>query len=131
MKKKIFTMILIFILAIVLFVNFSSVQAAELSDAITDGQGFLENGKSSTTAKVINYQNLYNVINYLYNIAMLIVIILAIIIGIVLGIRIVFGSIDERADSKHLIVPYLASVATAAFAFSLWKLLLQLIHNHI
>lgn len=131
MKKKIFAMIVIFILAIVVFVNFSTVQASGLSDAITGGEKFLENGKTSTVPKVINYQNLYNVINYLYNIAMLIVIILAIIIGIVLGIRIVFGSIDERADAKHLIVPYIGSVATAAFAFSLWKLLLQLIHNHI
>lgn len=131
MKKKIFTMIFIFILGIVLFVNCSSVQAAQLSNAITDGQGFLENGKSSPLEKVINYQNLYNVINYLYNIAMLIVIIVAIIIGIVLGNRIVLGSIDERADAKHLMVPYLAIVATAAFAFSLWKILLQIIHNHI
>ena len=105
--------------------------ATQLSNAITDGQGFLENGKSSPLEKVINYQNLYNVINYLYNIAMLIVIIIAIIIGIVLGIRIVFGSLDERADAKHLMVPYLAIVATAAFAFSLWKILLQIIHNHI
>ena len=62
---------------------------------------------------------------------MLIVIIIAIIIGIVLGIRIVFGSLDERADAKHLMVPYLAIVATAAFAFSLWRILLQIIHNHI
>lgn len=127
MKKKIFIMIVIFILAIVLFVNFSSVQASGLSDAITDGQKFTENGKSS----IINYQNLYNVVNYLYNIFMLIAIILAIIIGIVLGIRIVFGSIDERADSKHLMVPYLATVATIACAFTIWRVILQIIHNHI
>ncbi len=127
MNKKILTMIFIFILAIILFANFSNVQASELSDAVTSAQNFVNNGKSS----IISYQNLYNVVNYLYNIVMLIVIILAIIIGIVLGIRIVFGSIDERADSKHLIVPYLASVATAAFAFTIWKVILQLIHNHI
>lgn len=127
MNRKILTMIFIFILAIILFADFSSVQASGLSDAITAGEKFTENGKSS----IVNYQNLYNVVNYLYNIAMLIVIIIAIIIGIVLGIRIIFGSIDERADSKHLIAPYLASVATAAFAFSIWKIILQLIHNHI
>lgn len=127
MNRKILTMIFIFILAIILFAYFSSVQASGLSDAITAGEKFTGNGKSS----IINYQNLYNVVNYLYNIAMLIVIIIAIIIGIVLGIRIIFGSIDERADSKHLIAPYLAIVATAAFAFSIWKIILQLIHNHI
>ncbi|MCI8961366.1 MAG: hypothetical protein HFJ18_00350 [Clostridia bacterium] len=127
MNKKILTMIFIFILAIMLFANFSNVQASRLSDAFSAGEKFTENGKSN----IINYQNLYNVVNYLYNIAMLIAIIIAIIIGIVLGIRIVFGSIDERADSKHLMVPYLASVATAAFAFTIWKVMLQIIHNHI
>lgn len=127
MSKKILTMIFILIIAIILFANFSNVQASDLSEAITSAQKFANSGKSS----IVNYQNLYNVINYLYNIAMLIAIILAIIIGIILGIRIIFGSIDERADSKHLIVPYLASVATAAFAFTIWKVILQLIHNHI
>lgn len=127
MNKKILTMIFIFIIAIILFANFSIVQASGLSDAITAGEDFTKNGKSS----IINYQNLYNVVNYLYNIAMLIAIIIAIIIGIVLGIRIVFGSIDERADSKHLMVPYLATVAMIACAFTIWKIILQIIHNHI
>lgn len=129
MNKKILTMIFIFILAIVLFASISNVQAVDISDAIDSAQDFLENGKGKSS--IINYQNLYNVVNYLYNIAMIIAIILAIIIGTILGIRIVIGSVDERADSKHLIVPYLVSVATGAFAFTIWKFLLQLVHNNI
>lgn len=130
MNKKILTMIFIFIIAIIVFTSISNVQASGFSDAFDLGQDFLENGKSSKSS-IINYQNLYNVINYLYNIVMLIAIILAIIIGTILGIRIVIGSVDERADSKHLIIPYLVSVATGACAFTIWKFILQLIHNNI
>ncbi len=130
MNKKILTMIFIFIIAIIVFTSISNVQASEISDAIDSAQDFLENGKGSKSS-IINYQNLYNVVNYLYNIAMLIAIILAIIIGTILGIRIVVGSVDERADSKHLIIPYLVLVATGAFAFTIWKFLLQLVQNNI
>ncbi len=125
MNKKIFTMIFIFILAIILFSSFSDVQASELSDAFESAQNFISNGRTD----YINYQNLYNITNYLYNLFMLIVIILAIIIGIILGNRIIFGSIDERADAKHLIVPYLVIITIIAFAFSLWKIILQIIYN--
>ncbi len=125
MNKKIFTMIFIFILAIILFSSFSDVQASELSDAFESAQNFISNGRTD----YINYQNLYNITNYLYNMFMLITIILAIIIGIILGNRIIFGSIDERADAKHLIVPYLVIITIIAFAFSLWKIILQIIYN--
>ena len=129
MNKKILTMIFIFIIAIIVFTSISNVQASGFSDAFDSAQDFLENGKGKSN--IVNYQNLYNVVNYLYNIAMIIVIILAIIIGTILGIRIVIGSVDERADSKHLIIPYLVSVATGACAFTIWKFILQLIHNNI
>lgn len=130
MNKKILTMIFIFIIAIIVFTSISNVQASGFSDAFDSAQDFLENGKNRKI-NIINYQNLYNVVNYLYNIAMIIVIILAIIIGTILGIRIVIGSVDERADSKHLIIPYLVLVATGAFAFTIWKFILQLMHNNI
>lgn len=126
-KKNIFIIIIIFILITVLFANISSVQATPFSNSIDSAQAFTNNGKSS----IINYQNLYNVISFLYNVAMTIGIIVAVIIGMVLGIRIIFGSIDERADSKHLLVPYLVTVTIMAFAFVIWKILLGLIYNKI
>lgn len=131
MKKKIYVIIVILILIMILFANISTVQATgDLGKAMSSVRDFTNNAKNSKS-DIINYQNLYNVINFLYNIAMTIGIIIAVIVGIVLGIRIIFGSIDERADSKHLLVPYLVIVTMLAFGFTIWKIALGLIYNRI
>ena len=127
MKKKVFTLMMIFILIMTLFASVSSVNAASLAESVDSAEDFLGNGKSS----LINYDNLYAVISFLYNIAMTIGIIIAIIVGIVLGIRIIFGSLDERADAKNLLVPYLVIVGMIAFGFTIWKMVLNLIYKNI
>lgn len=126
-NKKIYAIIIILTIIMTLFINISTVQAKPFENSIDSAQSFTSNGKSD----IINYQNLYNVVSFLYNVAMTIGIIVAIIIGITLGIRIIFGGIDERADSKHLLVPYLVTVVIMAFAFTIWKILMQLIYNRI
>lgn len=124
MKKNIFTVITIFILIMILFANISCVRATQFANSVNSAQNFTNNGKSD----LINYQGLYDVVSFLYNIAMTIGIIIAVIVGIVLGIRIIFGSIDDKADSKHLLVPYLVIVAMMAFGFTIWKIVLNLIN---
>lgn len=126
-NKKIYVIIIILAIIMILFGNISTVQAKELENSISSAQTFSNAEKSS----IINYNGLYNVINYLYNIVMTIGIIIAIIVGIVLGIRIIFGSIDERADAKHLLVPYLVIVTVMAFGLTIWKIVLGLIYDKI
>lgn len=122
MNKKIFSIIIILVFIITLFGNFTIVQAKELEQAIIDGQKILEGNKSS----IINYEGMYIAANYLYNILMIIGIVFAIIRGIALGVQIICGSIDEKADAKQLIVPYLWLVAGIAFAFAILKIILQI-----
>lgn len=122
MNKKIFSIIIILVFIITLFGNFTIVQAKELEQAIIDGQKILEGNKSS----IINYEGMYIAANYLYNILMIIGIVFAIIRGIVLGVQIICGSIDEKADAKQLIIPYLWLVAGIAFAFAILKIILQI-----
>ncbi len=125
-KKNVFTVIIIiFILIMIVFANISSVNAQALANSINAAEKFGNNGKSS----IIDYGGLYNVINFLYNIAMTIGIIVAIIIGIVLGNRIIFGSLDEKADAKHLLVPYIIIVGMLAFGFSIWRIVLNLVSS--
>ena len=134
MKRKIFNIIIIFILAIMLFANVSRVQATAIvneGSSFAGAIGAAEDFLNTERSKIINYQGLYNVINYFYNIVMIIAIILSIIVGISIGIRIIYGSIDEKADAKHLIVPYLFIVTIIAFSLTIWKFLLSLFYNSI
>ena len=126
-KKSIFTIMIIFILIMTLFANISSVNATGLTESVNSAENFLGNGKSS----LIDYDALYQIVSFLYNVAMTIGIIIAAIVGIVLGIRIIFGSLDERADAKNLLVPYLVIVGMIAFGFAIWRMVLNLIYKNI
>lgn len=125
--KKIIFIIIIFMCTMTLFASLSIVQASALGNSINSAQQFPNNGKIN----VINYQFVYDAVSFIYNIAMIVAIIVAVIVGLIIGIRTIFGGIDERADSKHLIVPYLVIVAMIAFGFTIWKAVLGIIYNHI
>ena len=116
-NKKIFTIIIIAILTIILFTNISYVQGATIANSVDAAQRFEDNGKTS----IINYKGIYIAMRYIYNIAMTIAIIVAIIVGLILGIRIIFGGIDEKADAKHLLVPYLVILIVVSFGLALWR----------
>lgn len=116
-NKKIFATIIISIITIILFASISCVQAASLANSIDAAEKFENNGRTS----IINYKGMYIAMTYIYNIAMTIAIIVAIIVGLILGIRIIFGSIDEKADAKHLLVPYIVIVVLVSFGLALWK----------
>lgn len=127
-NKKLLVIIIIFILAIIIFSSISEVQAMDiLEESFNSSQNFINNGKS----EIINYKNVYKIINFLYNFVMAIGIIGAIIVGMIIGIRIIFGSIDEKADSKHLLVPYLAILIIMSLTLTLWKFGLNLLYNNI
>lgn len=116
-NKKIFATIIISIITIILFASISCVQAASLANSIDAAEKFENNGRTS----IINYKGMYIAMTYIYNIAMTIAIIVAIIVGLILGIRIIFGGIDEKADAKHLLVPYIVIVVLVSFGLALWK----------
>lgn len=125
--KKVLTIILISIITIAVFSSFSIVQAVDLENAINTTQQFTNNGKSN----IINYESLYGVMSFLFNLVMIIAIIVAIISGIIIGMRILLGSVNERADAKALVVPYLIISVLMALGLTMWKFAISAISSFI
>lgn len=130
--KNIIVIFIVFILIIMLFANTSIVQATGglgevFQKTVDNAKDFQNNGSSN----IIPYPNLYMLIRFLYNLVMIVAIVIAIIQGIVLGIRLVFGTIDEKADAKHLIVPYLWIVGAMAFGLAIWRWVIQFVYSII
>ena len=50
-----------------------------------------------------------------------------IIIGIVLGIKYMVGSVEEKAEYKKMLVPYLAGCVAIYGALGIWKLLVTIL----
>ena len=126
-NKKVFMIITIFMLVTILFSNTSIIQATSFEDAINAAQQFTDNGRSP----VIIYQGAYIALSYLFNIVMVIAIVVSIFVGMILGIRIIFGSIDEQADAKKLLVPYIVIISVGALGLTLWRTGLNILQSFI
>lgn len=136
MTKTIKNKLLIIILMLIsLFVIWNTPSYA-LGGIITSGQKF-ENSRVNYTVNgthndmEIDSKDLQDVSNTVYNILLLLGIVIAVIIGIVLGIKFMTGSIEEQAKVKESLVPYIAGCVVIFGAFTIWKVVLEVLKTTI
>ena len=65
----------------------------------------------------------------LYNALLIIGIIIAVIVGTILGIKFMIGSVEEKADIKKLLIPYIVGCIVVFGAFGIWKLVVTILAN--
>ena len=152
MKKIIIRMIIALIVLIEIFVNFSyakennsdkllnnyniciNTEIAEiyhiperkandknntnLDDIIDKGDKFI----NSATENKIETNMVQNLSNTIYNILLVAGIIIAIIIGMVIGIMFVTGSVEQKANVKKLLIPYIVGCVVVFGSFVIWKI---------
>ena len=56
-------------------------------------------------------------------------IILSVIILIVIGIKYMLGSVEEKADVKGLLIPYIAGCVIVFGSFAIWKLVVTILQG--
>ena len=106
MKRKIF-IIFVIILINILICNFNVVKAdSGLTSVITGGDDFINAGKGDNTT-TIDYGKLQNTSNEIYNIFML-------------------GSMEEKAQIKEALIPFVIGCIVAFGAFGIWKIFITI-----
>lgn len=93
---------------------------ASLSDIITDGDSFIQEGKEQ--GSTIDEYKLKNTSDIIYNILLSIGVGLSVIIGAVLGIQIMWGSIEQKTKAKEALMPYIIGCIVIFGAFGIWKI---------
>ena len=96
MKRKIFFILIIFILMIC---STHIVQATTISNIIQGADGFITNGSSSDMIAGDKIKNLSDII---YNVLLILGTVIAVIVGSVLGIQFITGSVEQKAKVKTL-----------------------------
>lgn len=127
MKLKMFISIILIIILITMFYNFS--YAATYSDVITGGDDFLEAGKDET--KNFDSKKLKSTSNTIYNILLTTGIIAAVIISSILGIKFMIGSAEEKAQVKDALIPFVIGCIVIFGAFGIWQIFIQIGNNFI
>lgn len=126
MKTKILIIILMIVINI-LFLNINVVQADGISDVFTGGDKFLNAGKNENVT--IDETELQNASTTIYNILFISGICVAVIIAGILGIKFMIGSVEEKAQVKDALVPFIIGCIVVFGAFGFWKIFVQIGNN--
>ncbi|MBR3255636.1 MAG: hypothetical protein IKF97_05435 [Clostridia bacterium] len=93
-------------------------------DVIIDsGNAFVDNEAN----KQISDENIKNISNTIYNILLIVGIIIAVLVGSIIGIKFMIGSVEEKAEVKKLLVPYIVGCVVVFGAFTIWKIAVTII----
>lgn len=130
MKKyeKIVNIILMALLISTFLVIFAPVtQAAggNTGDIVSEAGEFINVGKNENSP--INENALKTGSSTLYNVLLAIGIAVALIWGLVLGVQFVTGSLEDKADIKKGLIPYIIGCVIIFGAFDIWRLVINLL----
>ena len=110
-----------------MFININIVQASEISDVITGGDKFLSSGKNGNTR--IDKTELQNTSTMIYNILLIIGMCIAVIVAAILGIKFMIGSVEEKAQVKDALIPFVIGCIVVFGAFGFWKIFVTIGNN--
>ena len=125
MIKKLLKIIIkiILISIIIQTINIPNVNAITLDDIFAAGDNFINEGKTqSKKNSAINYSEFRLTVASIGNILTSLGVVLAVIIGAILGIQIMWGSIEQQAKVKEMLMPYAIGCIVIFGAFGIWKL---------
>ena len=130
MKKyeKIVNIILMALLISTFLVIFAPVtQAAggNTGDIVSEAGEFINVGKNENSP--ITENTLKHGSSTLYNVLLAIGIAVALIWGLVLGVQFVTGSLEDKADIKKGLIPYIIGCVIIFGAFDIWRLVINLL----
>ena len=121
MKRKIFFILIIFILMIC---STHIVQATTISNIIQGADGFITNGSSSDMIAGDKIKNLSDII---YNVLLILGTVIAVIVGSVLGIQFITGRVEQKAKVKDSLIPFVIGCVVIFGAFGIWKLVITIL----
>ena len=106
----------------------TNVQALSIDEIFTGADNFLDKGGVQAGVNTtIDDTALSNTSDFLYNVLLGISMIIAVIVGMVLGIKYMLATSEEKADIKQTLPAYIVSCVVVFGAFTIWKLVINMI----
>lgn len=102
----------------------SKTSASSLDDMISDADAFAKQGK-------IQYEEgeLKKFSTILFNSFLAVGVAVALVVGIIIGSKYMMGSIEEKAQYKEMLVPYVVGCFVIFGAFGIWKLVIVILES--
>ncbi len=96
-------------------------------EIISESKEFINTGENSGNP-AISEENMQKLSNTIYNILLVVGIALAVVIGAILGIKFITGGVEAQVDVKKALIPYIVGCVVIFGAFTIWKIVLQILN---
>ena len=117
MKKKAISLIII----IYILINISSIAyAGDISDIFGGGSNFLNSGTYGVGG--LHQESIQEVSNSFYTVFLVVGICTAVVVIGILGIKFMIGSVEEKSQTKELLVPFIIGCVVIFGSFAIWKI---------
>lgn len=100
-----------------------------LGDIISSADKFIEDGKSEKNVG-LDEGVIKDLSNTVYNILFILGIVIAVIWGLVIAIKFITGSVEEKAEVKKTLIPYVAGCVVLFGAFTIWKVVVTILQSN-
>lgn len=109
-------------------------QSSGLDDMIKDAEEFEKErgatvGGSGSQTFQLNQGKLQSFSSNLYSVLLISATAVSVLIGLIIGAKYMIGSVEEKAEYKKLLVPYLAGCVAVYGALGIWKLCVTILGN--
>lgn len=103
-------------------------ETTSTGDIIEDAGSFIDKGAQDANNK-IDLVSLKDLSDTLYNTLLVIGIVAAIIVGLIMGIKFILGSIEEKAEIKEMVIPYIIGCIVVFGAFTIWQIVVNILQS--
>jgi len=100
----------------------------DAGDIVSGADAFISTGEAGASNK-ISESGLKDMSDTIYNILLVVGIIVVIIVGLIMGIKFIMGSLEEKADIKAMLIPYIIGCVVVFGAFTIWKIVVDLLQS--
>ncbi len=119
LKKVLYIIIITFLLLIIFMPTFS--RAQDIGEIVTKGDEFVKRGNI-----LLDESELKVTMSFMFNSLLIIGIILSVFVGGYLGIKYMVSSVEEKAEIKKTMMPFIAGCAVIFGAYSIWRIVVAL-----
>lgn len=120
---RLYKCVIIIFIIILLFFSQKVFAAETIDDVMNGADRFLEKGKTTD----ISEQELKSASDFIYNTLLGISMVAAVIIGMIIGIKYMLADAENKARYKETLVPYTISVIIMFGAFTIWKIVYNIL----
>lgn len=116
------TIIIVFMIMFNMSISYASNSGDKISDVIDGADSFL----SSADGTSIDEDKLKDTSNLIYKILMVLAISISVIVASILGIKFMIGSVEEKAQIKDQLVPFVVGCIVIFGAFTIWSITVRI-----